>query len=63
MKDILTNSNPLYRKYTAKDSLANLDDAVSILVLGKVPFANKIHIEKALPFIYGYSGYRSGTSN
>lgn len=51
------------RKYTAKDSLANLDDAVSILVLGKVPFANKIHIEKALPFIYGYSGYRSGTSN
>ncbi len=51
------------RKYTAKDSLANLDDAVSILVLGKVPFADKIHIEKALPFIYGYSGYRSGTSN
>ena len=51
------------RKYTAKDSLANLDDAVSILVLGKVPFADKIHIEKALPFIYGYSGYRSGTTN
>ena len=51
------------RRYTAKDAIANIDDAVSILVLGKVPFADKIHIEKALPFIYGYSGYRSGTSN
>lgn len=51
------------RKYTAKDAIANLDDAVSILVLGKVPFADKIHIDKFLPFIYGYSGYRSGTSN
>lgn len=51
------------RKYTAKDAIANIDDAVSILVLGKVPFADKIHVEKVLPVIYGYSGYRSGTSN
>ena len=51
------------RKYTAKDAIANLDDAVGILVLGKVPFADKIHIEKVLPAIYTYSGYRSGTSN
>lgn len=51
------------RKYTAKDAIANIDDAVSILVLGKVPFADKIHIEKVLPAIYTYSGYRSGTSN
>lgn len=51
------------RKYTAKDAIANIDDAVSILVLGKVPFADKLHIEKALPLIYTYSGYRAGTSN
>lgn len=51
------------RKYTAKDAIANIDDAVSILVLGKVPFADKLHIEKTLPLIYTYSGYRSGTSN
>lgn len=51
------------RKYTAKDSLANLDDAVGILVLGKIPFADKIKIGRVLPFIYTYSGYRSGTSN
>ncbi len=51
------------RKYTAKDAIANIDDAVGILVLGKVPFADKIHIEKLLPAIYTYSGYRSGTSN
>lgn len=51
------------RKYSAKDALANLDDAVGILVLGKIPFADKIKIGRALPFIYTYSGYRSGTSN
>lgn len=51
------------RKYTAKDAIANLDDAASILVLGKVPFANKLQVEKILPMIYTYSGYRSGTSN
>lgn len=51
------------RKYTAKDAIANLDDAVGILVLGKIPFADKIHIEKVLPAIYTYSGYRAGTSN
>ncbi|MGN1152550.1 MAG: hypothetical protein ACI4S3_00840 [Candidatus Gastranaerophilaceae bacterium] len=51
------------RKYSVKDSIANLDDAVGILVLGKVPFADKIKIGRVLPFIYTYSGYRSGTSN
>lgn len=51
------------RKYTAKDAIANIDDAASILLIGKVPFADKIHVSKILPAIYTYSGYRAGTSN
>lgn len=43
------------------DMIANLDDAVAICVLAKIPFADKIHIERALPFIYSFCGYRSGT--
>jgi hypothetical protein len=45
------------------DMIANLDDAVAICVLAKIPFADKIHIERALPFIYSFCGYRSGTVN
>ncbi len=45
------------------DMIANFDDAVAICVLAKVPFANKIHIERALPFIYSFCGYRSGTGD
>jgi len=61
----ITDPQDLYpdRKYGPKDAIANIDDAVSILVLGKVPFANKLHVDKILPAIYTYSGYRSGTSN
>lgn len=57
-KDIIPD-----RKYTAKDSLANLDDVVSILVLGGFKCAEKLGLARVLPFIYTYSGYRSGTSN
>lgn len=42
------------------DMLANLDDAVAVLVLAKIPFADKLHVERALPFIYAFCGFRSG---
>ena len=45
------------------DMIANLDDAVAMMVLAKVPFANKINIDKLLPFIYTFCGYRSGTGD
>lgn len=51
------------RKLTLKDSLANLDDMVGLLVLAKFPLADKLHIEKLLPFIYAICGYRAGKSN
>lgn len=51
------------RKLDLKDSLANLDDMLGVLVLAKFPFAKNLHLEKALPFIYSYCGYRAGKSN
>ncbi|MCM1338588.1 MAG: hypothetical protein NC191_02830 [Muribaculaceae bacterium] len=51
------------RELKLKDMIANLDDAVAICVLAKIPFADKIHIERALPVIYSICGYRSGTGD
>lgn len=51
------------RELKLKDMIANIDDAVAICVLAKIPFADKIHIERALPFIYTICGYRSGTGD
>lgn len=51
------------RKLTLKDCLANIDDALGVLVLAKFPCADKLHVERLLPFIYSYCGYRAGKSN
>lgn len=51
------------RKLTLKDSVANIDDAIGVLVLSKVPIAKKLQVEKILPAIYSLCGYRAGTSS
>ncbi len=51
------------RKLKPVDMIANFDDAVAIMVLAKIPFADKIQIKHLLPFIYSFCGYRSGTGN
>ena len=51
------------RKLNLKDSLANMDDMIGVLVLAKFPFVEKLHLDKLLPIIYGYCGYRAGKSN
>ena len=51
------------RKLTLKDSVANLDDAIGVFVLAKTPAIDKLQVEKALPFIYSWCGYRAGMSN
>ena len=51
------------RKLTLHDSLANLDDMVGVLVLAKFPIVDKLYLDKLLPIIYGYCGYRAGKSN
>ncbi|MFR1671861.1 MAG: hypothetical protein ACLSWI_02835 [Candidatus Gastranaerophilaceae bacterium] len=51
------------RKLTIKDAAANIDDALGIFVLAKMPFAKYLHVEKILPAIYIWCGYRAGESN
>lgn len=51
------------RELKPVDMIANVDDLVAILVLAKIPFADKIHIERALPLIYAFCGYRAGTAD
>ena len=51
------------RKLTLKDCLVNIDDALGVLVLAKFPCAEKLHVEKLLPAIFAYCGYRAGKSN
>jgi len=51
------------RKLTLKDCIANADDAIGVLVLAKIPFMDKLHVEALLPIIYAYSGFRAGKSN
>lgn len=51
------------RKLKLVDMVASLDDLVAMMVLAKIPFADKIQIDKLLPFIYTFCGYRSGTGD
>ena len=51
------------RKLTLKDSVANVDDVFGALVLAKIPIAQKLHVEKILPAIFSWCGYRAGNSN
>ncbi len=51
------------RKLKLKDCLVNMDDALGALVLAKFPLVEKLQVEKLLPAIYAYCGYRAGKSN
>lgn len=48
------------RKLTLKDSLVNMDDALGALVVAKVPVFG---LDKLLPAIFAWCGYRAGQSN
>ena len=51
------------RKLTLKDSIVNMDDALGALVVAKVPFIDKLHLDKLMPVIFAWCGYRAGQSN
>ena len=51
------------RKLKLRDCVANIDDAIGVFVLAKIPLVEKLHLEKVLPAIYTYCGYRAGKSN
>ena len=48
------------RTFKAKDLVVHVDDVVGALILAKIPLAKKLHIEKALPFIFAWSGFHVG---
>lgn len=48
------------RKLTLKDSIVNMDDALGALVIAKVPVFG---LDKLLPAIFAWCGYRAGQSN
>ena len=49
------------RKLTMKDAIANVDDTIGAFAVAKVPIVDKV--EKLLPAIYAWCGYRAGQSN
>ncbi|MBS4759627.1 MAG: hypothetical protein KHX03_02890 [Clostridium sp.] len=51
------------RKLTLKDSIINMDDAIGALVLADFPLIKHLHIEKIMPAIFAWCGYRAGQSN
>lgn len=51
------------RKVTMKDAIANIDDAFGALVIAKFPGIKHLHVEKILPVIFAWCGYRAGESN
>ena len=51
------------RKLSFLDSLANIDDLIGVLVLAKFPIVEKLCIDKLLPAIYAFCGYRAGKTN
>ena len=51
------------RKLSAKDCLASADEAVGALALAKFPLVQSLQLDKALPLIYGYCGYRAGKTS
>lgn len=51
------------RKLTLKDSLINMDDALGALVVAKIPLVGALHLDKLMPAIFAWCGYRAGQSN
>lgn len=51
------------RKITLKDSIINMDDALGALVIAKFPLVEATHLDKAMPAIFAWCGYRAGQSN
>lgn len=49
------------RKLTLMDSVANIDDAVGAFSIAKIPVISQL--EKVLPLIFVWCGYRAGQNN
>lgn len=58
---IVDKSNKNKRKIELKDCFVHIDDILGALVLAKIPFADKLHVDKILPILYGICGYEVGS--
>lgn len=57
------DNNEPDRKLTFKDAIASVDDLIGILVLAKIKAVKKLKLERFLPAVYAYCGYKAGTTN
>lgn len=55
------DENDKGKKIHPKNYLVHADDAVSALVLAKVPFIDKLPVKEILPAIFAKCGYETGT--
>lgn len=51
------------RKLKFKDAIASVDDIIGICLLAKVKAVKKLKLDKLMPAIYAYCGYKAGTTN
>lgn len=58
---IIDKNHPHKRRLRFKDCFVHVDDLISALVLAKIPFADKLHVEQLLPILYGFCGYEAGS--
>ena len=57
---IIDTDNCGKRKLRLKDCFVHIDDLIGALVLSKMPFVDKLQIDKFLPVLYGVCGYETG---
>lgn len=57
------DNNEPDRKLTFKDAIASIDDFIGILVLAKIKAVKKMKLERLIPAVYAYCGYKAGTTN
>lgn len=60
---LVDKENPNIRNLKLKDCFVHIDDLVGALVLARIPFADKLHVDKILPVLYGVCGYEAGVKN
>jgi len=57
------DNNEPDRKLKFKDAIASVDDLIGIMVLAKMKAVKKFKLERLLPVVYAYCGYKAGTTN
>ncbi len=62
-KKIFKEDDSEQRKFKPSDLLVHTDDIVAVLALSKIPFFQKIQLDKVLALIYAKCGYEAGSKD